>query len=663
MPNSPICNTLMMLTALCSMALSSAAWSQTDWRHMRGVHATSNYGTNENGIRRSVLAPAPSMSASSAVVHVSRSSGANGTWDLAAVSLAGVSVGGAPLSSAGFWISRNVTTGELGLAFNPSMDTSLANIPGFAGDINIPRTPEGVAFLDQVPRASGTARNLLLASIEHGRNLIATATFHSSGNSTFDQPAVLASMEALKSSIQQADNAKAQYFSLLRAMNVEWVAITVPIFNDSIGDPTVKVRVRPEGGGDTQVYTFKDEDLRDFLVSAREAGFKLALGFEFYPVISAVTPASPGCGTPAYKPNRWLLGQPVIGANEPDAQCISSRDWWWNPGHPAHAVNVATFFGSMTQVLVHYARMARETGVDMLLLGTEQDNLFRTRSASAPYTNHFRTELTALMQAVRAEYKGPIGVEQLWTTIAQPHHFAGGTGTAEAFVGAVEDLGLDVVALSAYFPLASSPLREVLSTAQFELAWDQVFRTYLQPLKAKYPGKPLILTEWGYTNDLNGPVAQASRLGEPDPSGTTPGGLQQRNVIEAFFNLNERLGHPVQGAFLYGVNFPNPADCNHVTFGVYCKPGEQALTSAYQRLLQADADRIFAWAERLFPQFFPSTAPSQTAGGFYFRYYPATGTYVGVKEGRLYLHNGRDWNLVDLGYMRAYLDMAAGGGF
>lgn len=651
------------ILAFVCFALSATAWSQTDLRHMRGVHATSNYGTNENGIRRSVLGPATPISANSVQVNISRNSGANGTWDLAAVRLSGVSMGTSNLASAGFWISRNADTGELSLSFNPSIDPALANIPGFTGDLNIPRTASGLVFLNEIPRATGTARDLVLAVIESGKELVANASFQTNGTSGLDRASVLSSLESMKLSIQQTDNAKNNYFNWLRTMNVEWIALTVPIFNDSISDPIVKVKYKTSDSPSAQVYTFNDEDLRDFLVKAKEAGLKVALGFEFYPVISPVTRTSPGCGTPAYKPNRWLLGQPIIGANEPDALCINPNDWWWNPSHPAHAANVAKFFGSMTQVLVHYASIARETGVDMLLLGTEQDNLFRTRAASAPYTNQFRTELTTLMRAVRSEYSGLIGVEQLWTTIAHPNHFAGGAGTAEAFAGVVEDLGLDIVALSAYFPLASSDLSQVLSTAQFETAWDQVFRSYLQPLKAKYPNKPLILTEWGYTNDINGPVVQGSRLGEREPPGSSVGGIQQRNVIEAFYKVNERHGNLAQGAFLYGVNFQNPADCEQVTFGVYCKPGEQALTSAYERLLHKDADRVFDWAERLFPQFFSGSSTPGFISGFYFRYYPSTQTYLAVKEGRIYLHNGRDWSLLDVGSMRTYLDMAAGSGF
>ena len=127
--------------------------------------------------------------------------------------------------------------------------------------------------------------------------------------------------------------------------------------------------------------------------------------------------------------------------------------------------------------------------------------------------------------------------------------------------------------------------------------------------------------------------------------------------------MNARHGHLVQGAFLYGVNFPNPADCTQVTFGVYCKPGAQALATAYERWLHADADRVFNWAERLFPNIFPAGGAPGALEGFYFRHYASTQTYLAVKDGRVYLHNGREWNLADVGTLRSFLDLAGAQGF
>ena len=48
-----------------------------------------------------------------------------------------------------------------------------------------------------------------------------------------------------------------------------------------------------------------------------------------------------------------------------------------------------------------YAALAEAQGVERFSLGTETDNLFRTRAAGGTYTNHFRTQLQSMVDAVR----------------------------------------------------------------------------------------------------------------------------------------------------------------------------------------------------------------------------------------------------------------------
>lgn len=642
---------------------SPAVWAQTDLRYLRGVNATSNYGSNELGFKKAVLGTPKSIAAGQVDVSISRSTGVAGTWDLAAVKLSNVSLNGQILPSAGFWLSKNPTSGEVSLAFNPSVDASLQGISGFSRDVNIARSSAGAVDLSQVSGVSGVAKDYLTAVVYQAAELIKNAQYQVAGDNSLNAATLGAVLNDLKASILSADNRKPAYFSFLKSMNVEWIALTVPIFNDSIADPAVKIKYRPAGNTSSDVFTFQDEDLRDFIVQAKANDFKIALGFEFYPVEFAVSKSSPGCGTSTYKPNRWLLGQPVVSANEPDAQCINSSDWWWNPQHPLHASNKATFFSSLTQVQTRYAKLSQETGVDLFLLGTEQDNLFRTRSAAAPYNNHFLPELSALVKSVRQEYKGLVAVEQLWTTLAHPDWFAGGLGTAAAFNGVVEDLGLDLVALSSYFPLASASTNSVLTTAQLESSWNQVFSNYLVPLKAKYPNRPVIFSEWGYTNDVNAPFVQGSKLGSAVAAGDSSGSLQQANIIEAFFNTNAKYGNLVQGSFLYGVNFPDAADCGRVTFGVYCKAGAEKLANAYGAWFQLDANRILKWAEASFPDIFSAGGSVGSWSGFYFKYYPNARIYLAFKEGRVILHDGGQWNLKDVGSMRSFLDLAASQGF
>jgi len=50
------------------------------------------------------------------------------------------------------------------------------------------------------------------------------------------------------------------------------------------------------------------------------------------------------------------------------------------------------------------------------------------------------------------------------------------------------------------------------------------------------------------------------------------------------------------------------------------------------------ADLLFDWAERVFPPLFPARTAAGEVAGFRLRYYAATDTYLGVKEGRVWLY-------------------------
>ena len=150
---------------------------------------------------------------------------------------------------------------------------------------------------------------------------------------------------------------------------------------------------------------------------------------------------------------------------------------------------------------------------------------------------------------------------------------------------------------------------------------------------------------------------------QPGAAGAA-GITQQRNIIEAFFNVNARYDDLVSGGFFWGMGFPDPGDCAKVSFGVYCKPeSAQALADGHARWLRADADRVFNWAQAAFPQHFQGASSSGTVSGYYYRFYPATGTYVGVRDGRVYLHNGRQFVYQDVGSFRVFLDAAASVGY
>lgn len=75
-------------------------------------------------------------------------------------------------------------------------------------------------------------------------------------------------------------------------------------------------------------------------------------------------------------------------------------------------------------------------------------------------------------------------------------------------------------------------------------------------------------------------------------------------------------------------------------------------------------DRVANWAEHVYPSYFRGTANPGVYGEYTYRYYPATGNYLATsKTGRVVVHNGRDWNFLDVGELSAYLTMAAAAGY
>lgn len=76
----------------------------------------------------------------------------------------------------------------------------------------------------------------------------------------------------------------------------------------------------------------------------------------------------------------------------------------------------------------------------------------------------------------------------------------------------------------------------------------------------------------------------------------------------------------------------------------------------------SDADRVFDWAESAYASFFPSHSANASALGYTYRYYPATGLYLGTQAGRVVLHGG-PYHLLDVGALSDFLALAGAAGF
>ena len=88
-------------------------------------------------------------------------------------------------------------------------------------------------------------------------------------------------------------------------------------------------------------------------------------------------------------------------------------------------------------------------------------------------------------------------------------------------------------------------------------------------------------------------------------------------------------------------------------------------TKGGQSSAASDSDRVFNYAQAVLPQYFaPANSNSGTLYGYYYRYYSATNSYIGTKDGELYYLGPASQNeIVDLGTLAEAVAEAAAAGF
>jgi len=77
----------------------------------------------------------------------------------------------------------------------------------------------------------------------------------------------------------------------------------------------------------------------------------------------------------------------------------------------------------------------------------------------------------------------------------------------------------------------------------------------------------------------------------------------------------------------------------------------------------ADHERVMNWAESVYRAEFPWPYMAGTYQGYAYRWYPASGNYLAMRNGRMVVHNGRHWNFLDVGAVTDYLPTAAAAGY
>jgi hypothetical protein len=326
-------------------------------------------------------------------------------------------------------------------------------------------------------------------------------------------------------------NPPSEYFSFLKNLRANWVGISVALHADNSMDSTVEMKY-----SGVSIPTFTDNALRQTIRSLRQNGFNVYLTLAF------TDEDAKRASRPYY---RWQLGRPFIpGSN------VSSENWPWLPTHPSHQRFVKTFFETYTQCAVHFAKICQDENVALYSLGTETDGLFITRSGGS-WPTHYRNHLQAMVDSVRTHYGG------LLTYDLDYHSVMYLSANSPALDYVWEDLNLDVVGISAYFPLASTIPTAVISVDSLKKSWERTFRDYIIPYQSLHPSKPLVFLEFGYLDLVGSPYDASSNYGisktyqDLNGNGIDDGEETQANVYSGFFSTNEKFGNVVQGAFLW----------------------------------------------------------------------------------------------------------------
>ncbi len=134
------------------------------------------------------------------------------------------------------------------------------------------------------------------------------------------------------------------------------------------------------------------------------------------------------------------------------------------------------------------------------------------------------------------------------------------------------------------------------------------------------------------------PVATCSPLSEGAasrfPGGSAPivgGALDASSTARLTASILDALA-PRAGSPLLGMAIAHPSQAAYDRLGAPRGNAVGALVN-----VDARADRVFSFAERFYPQFFPGHVPSTVLSGYYVRHYPAAQNYIGAANGRLYL--------------------------
>ena len=230
----------------------------------------------------------------------------------------------------------------------------------------------------------------------------------------------------------------------------------------------------------------------------------------------------------------------------------------------------------------------------MYSLGTETDRLFRTRPGGDYWINHFGTELQSMVDRVRAVYSGLLTYDMHYGAYWRDW-FAPGSWRLW------EDLDLDVIGVSAWFPLVDEPPTTVMDVDSLRQGYEGIFRDHLIPMAERNPGRPLVFLEYAAVDTVEAPAHPSvypdnSSLvfADANGNGLDDGQEVQDNLYRALFETMEAYPGLVHGAFFWDTwiavdegHWESPS--THRAYSFRGKLSEQTVREWYDRF------RMTAW--------------------------------------------------------------------
>ena len=120
-----------------------------------------------------------------------------------------------------------------------------------------------------------------------------------------------------------------------------------------------------------------------------------------------------------------------------------------------------------------------------------------------------------------------------------------------------DDLDLDIVGISAYFPLTDAVPTTVLSVAEFQASYERIFQQHLIPLAERNPGRPIVFLEYSAADTVETPRDPAAASFQPfvfsdsNGNGLDDGQETQANVFQGLFNTMARHPGVLNGVFFW----------------------------------------------------------------------------------------------------------------